>query len=61
MDRDSDLKNIERGVRSLRDAATELEAMAAHLPFLRMNLVRIKAGIRMLELNISDMADLNTD
>lgn len=53
-----DLKEIRSRIETLRITAEELRKMGEGLPALERNTVRILAGIRMLELDFSEPADL---
>ncbi len=53
-----DLKNLADEIQRLKSAADNLNQMADDFPALNRNLVRILAGIKMLELNISDVVAL---
>jgi hypothetical protein len=52
-----DLKEIADKIASLRKTAEELGELGEDFPALYRNTRRIMAGIRMLELNISDIAE----
>jgi hypothetical protein len=51
-----DLKEIDSKIQSMKETAQELKAMGEEFPALYRNISRILAGIKMLELNISDVA-----
>jgi hypothetical protein len=52
-----DLKEIADKIASLRKTAEELRDLGEDFPALYRNTRRIMAGIRMLELNVSDIAE----
>ena len=51
-----DLKVLDSKIRSLKKTAEELKTMGEDFPALYRNTSRILASIKMLELNISDVA-----
>jgi hypothetical protein len=53
-----DLKEIDTKIQAMKTTAEELKQMAESFPALYRNSSRILASIKMLELNISDIADL---
>ena len=53
-----DLEAVSARIADMRDTARELEALAGDNPCLARNLVRIRAGLKMLELGFSDAAEL---
>ena len=57
MGEDIDLKEIDKRIQSIRKTAEELRHMADRFPALYRNTARILASIKMLEINISDIAD----
>ena len=54
-----DLKQIHSKVQLMKDTARELKHLGEDFPALTRNLVRIEASLKMLELNISDLVDLD--
>jgi hypothetical protein len=50
-----DLKEMDKKIQSMKKTAEELKQMAGNFPALYRNTDRILAGIKMLELNISDL------
>ncbi len=54
-----DLKQIHSKVQLMKDTARELKCLGEDFPALTRNLVRIEASLKMLELNISDLVDLD--
>ena len=57
MGEDIDLKEIDERIQSMKKTAEELRQMADRFPALYRNTARILASIKMLEINISDIAD----
>ena len=51
-----DLKELDSKIQSLKKTAEELKTMGEDFPALYRNTSRILASIKMLELNISDVA-----
>ena len=51
------LKEIDDKIQNIKEAAAELKQMAGEFPALERNTARILASIKMLEINISDIAD----
>ena len=58
MDGDIDLKEIDSRIRSMKKDAEELKEMGDEFPALLKNVSRILANIKMLEINISDVLDI---
>lgn len=58
MDLEEKLKPIEARIRVMKQAAQELKEMGHGFPAVRRNSTRILAGIKMLELNVSDLLDV---
>jgi hypothetical protein len=54
----NDLKEIDRKIQSLRKTAEELKQMGEDFPALYRNISRVLASIKMLELNVSDVAEI---
>ena len=52
------LKEIDDRIRLLKKTAEELKQMAHEFPALERNTTRILASIKMLEINVSDIVDL---
>lgn len=52
-----DLKKIADKIASLKKTAEELRDLGEDIPALHRNARRILAGIKMLEMNITDIAD----
>jgi hypothetical protein len=53
-----DLNGIDKKIQSMKRIAGELARAGENFPAIARNIVRISAGIRMLEINISDIVDL---
>jgi len=51
-----DLKEIDSKIQSMKKTAEELKQMGEEFPALYRNISRVLASIKMLELNISDVA-----
>ena len=52
------LKEIDNRIRLLKKPAEELKQMAHDFPAVERNTARILASIKMLEINVSDIIDL---
>ena len=59
MDASIDIKQINSKVQLMKDTARDLKAMGDDFPALTRNLVRIEASLKMLEINISDLVELD--
>ena len=59
MDSNIDLKQINTKVQLMKDTAKELKHLGEDFPALTRNLVRIEASLKMLEINISDLFELD--
>jgi hypothetical protein len=53
-----DLKELDSKIQSMKKTAEELKEMGEHFPALYRNISRVLASIKMLELNISDVAGM---
>lgn len=53
-----DLREVDNRIRLLKKTAEELKQMAQGFPALERNAIRILASINMLEINVSDIVDL---
>ena len=53
-----DIKEIDSKIKIIKSAAEELKEMSGSFPALEKNTSRIMAGVKMLELNISDLIDV---
>ena len=54
----NDLKEIDGKIQSMKKTAEELKQMGEDFPALYRNISRVLASIKMLELNISDVAGM---
>jgi len=54
-----DLKEIDEKIQVMKRTAEELKRLGDDIPFLARNSVRILASIKMLEINISDLVELD--
>ncbi|MGE5839185.1 MAG: hypothetical protein ACM34H_04570 [Deltaproteobacteria bacterium] len=54
----SDLKELDSKIQSMKRTAEELKKMGEDFPALNRNVSRLLASIKMLELNVSDVAGL---
>ena len=59
MDSILDLKQINSKVQLMKRTAAELRQLGEDFPALTQNLVRIEASLKMLEINISDLVELD--
>ena len=55
-----DIKKINDKVQKLKSVAEELNRMGENFPALARNSVRILASIKMLEINVSDLVELDS-
>jgi len=53
-----DLNEIDAKIQMMKRTAAELARAGAEFPAIARNIVRISAGIKMLEINISDVVEL---
>jgi hypothetical protein len=53
-----DLNEIDSKIQMMKKTAEELALAGENFPAIARNIVRISAGIKMLEINISDIVDL---
>jgi len=51
-----DLKELDNKIQSMKKTAEELKQMGEEFPALYRNISRVLASLKMLELNISDVA-----
>ena len=56
----NDLKKIDEKIQMMKNTAQELNRLGENFPALARNTVRILASIKMLEINISDLVELET-
>ena len=52
------LKELDEKIQLMKKTVEELQSKSGHFPALRRNTARIQASLKMLELNISDIAQL---
>lgn len=55
-----DLEKIDEKIQVLKSTAQELNRLGDNFPALARNSVRILASIKMLEINVSDLVELDT-
>ena len=55
-----DLNEIDSKIQMMKRTAGELARAGENFPAIARNIVRISAGIKMLEINISDVVELET-
>ncbi|MCP4629185.1 MAG: hypothetical protein GY850_37630 [bacterium] len=55
----NDLKKIDEKIQVMKSTAEELNRMGDDFPSLARNSVRILASIKMLEINVSDLVELD--
>ena len=55
-----DFKKINDKIQTMKSVAEELNRMGENFPALARNSVRILASIKMLEINISDIVELDS-
>jgi hypothetical protein len=60
MNTQMDIKKIYDKIQVLKSTAEELNRMGENFPALDRNSVRILASIKMLEINISDLVELDS-
>jgi hypothetical protein len=60
MNHEFDIKALSEKILAMKQNATELKDMGAFFPALDRNIARILASLKMLEINITDAADLDT-
>lgn len=61
MDSRIDLNQIHSKIQDMKRTAEELNRMGINFPSLARNTARILASIKMLEINISDVVDLEQE
>ena len=54
------IKKIDTRIKAIRRAAQELKELSGEIPAIDRNAERILASVKMLEINISDLLDLET-
>jgi aspartate/glutamate racemase len=55
-----DLNEIDKKIQLMKQTAQELNQMGKDFPALARNTVRIMASVKMLEINISDLVELDS-
>ena len=55
-----DLKEIDTKIRVMKRSAEELSRLGNNYPAIARNIVRILASIKMLEINICDLVELDS-
>lgn len=60
MNQEFDVKALSEKILTMKQNAMELQGMGAFFPALDKNIARILASVKMLEINITDVADLDT-
>jgi hypothetical protein len=58
MDREYDLKGMDARIRGLRRTAEELRELGQGIEAVRRNVDRILASVKMIELNVCDVAEV---
>ncbi|UCE54546.1 MAG: hypothetical protein JSV31_03645 [Desulfobacterales bacterium] len=61
MSKQIDIKKIHSKIQLMKNTAEELEQLGKNFPALSRNMVRILASLKMLEINISDVVNLERD
>jgi hypothetical protein len=56
-----EFEQIYSNIRIIKSAADELKRLSGSFPALNRNTQRILASLKMLEMNISDLVDLDTN
>jgi hypothetical protein len=56
-----DIKKIHDKIRELKSTAEELNRLGENFPALARNSIRILASIKMLEINVSDLVELDSE
>ena len=59
MTQQTELIEMDAKIQTMKKAALELQRMANQFPTVSRNVSRVLSSIKMLELNISDILDLN--
>jgi hypothetical protein len=57
----SDLKKVDAKIRMMKRSAEELSRLSKDFPAINRNVARILASIKMLEINVSDLVDLDSN
>ena len=58
MSKKIDMREIDSRIRTIKSAAEELKKMSGSFPAVEKNTSRILASVKMLEINISDLLEL---
>ena len=58
MEEKIDIRTLNEKIQSMKKTAVEVSTLADRFPALKRNTARILASLKMLELNVSDIADL---
>jgi hypothetical protein len=58
MSKKTDMREIDSRIRTIKSAAEELKKMSGSFPAVEKNTSRILASVKMLEINISDLLEL---
>ena len=58
METDKTIEDIHLRIQQLKETARELNRMGENFPALYCNTTRILASVKMLELNVSDLAEI---
>ena len=58
MERDYDLKGMDARIRELRKTAEEIRELAQGIEAVRRNADRLLASVKMMELNLCDLAEV---
>jgi len=58
MERDYDLKGMDARIRELRKTAEEIRELAQGIEAVRRNADRLLASVKMMELNLCDVAEV---
>jgi hypothetical protein len=61
MYQDMDIQRIGRKIMLMKQSAEDLRSEGTGLPALERNMVRILASLKMLEINIAEVADLDSE
>jgi hypothetical protein len=61
MYQEMDINGIGRKIRSMKQGTEALRIEGADFPALERNMVRILASLKMLEINIAEVAESNND
>jgi hypothetical protein len=56
-----DIKEIDAHIQTMKIAAEALDRLGEDFPAIKRNIVRIQASIKMLEINVSDILELDSN